>query len=375
MFCEKIVSLALCAAAAISCCFCPWLGGGAGDAGSSSSSGSSSSGVTGDPGNPNIPLVPGGGASSAPTTPETPGGGASSAPTTPETPGGGASSTPTAPETPGGGASSTPTAPETPGGGASSTPTAPETPGGGASSTPTTPETPGGGASSTPTTPETPGGGASSAPTTPETPGGGASSTPTAPDTPQRPDIDFTGMLEDDLPPAAKKDFITFEDSIQDEDALQDALNSLVAEATGSIQEGQITPIYNTSPGYGQMVKDFVTARGIKNTSLKRGNTPDGMYYYFINNPTLDAAQPTKCAVLYAAPGSMGLEEAIRRVAAQVDPVLEKLPSSNMGGSPRYDYRYVVSTSAAGRSLTNEDGTAIPVYYVAVTVTRIPTAA
>lgn len=182
-------------------------------------------------------------------------------------------------------------------------------------------------------------------------------------------------MLEDDLPPAAKKDFITFEDSIQDEDALQDALNSLVAEATGSIQEGQITPIYNTSPGYGQMVKDFVTARGIKNTSLKRGNTPDGMYYYFINNPTLDAAQPTKCAVLYAAPGSMGLEEAIRRVAAQVDPVLEKLPSSNIGGSPRYDYRYVVSTSAAGRSLTNEDGTAIPVYYVAVTVTRIPTAA
>ena len=346
MFCEKIVSLALCAAAAVSCCFCPWLGGGAGDAGSSSSSGSSSSGVTGDPGNPNIPLVPGGGASSTPTTPETPGGGASSAPTTPETPGGGASSAPTAPETPGGGASSTPTAPETPGGGTSSTPTTPETPGGGASSTPTTPETP-----------------------------GGASSTPTAPDTPQRPDIDFTGMLEDDLPPAAKKDFITFEDSIQDEDALQDALNSLVAEATGSIQEGQITPIYNTSPGYGQMVKDFVTARGIKNTSLKRGNTPDGMYYYFINNPTLDAAQPTKCAVLYAAPGSMGLEEAIRRVAAQVDPVLEKLPSSNMGGSPRYDYRYVVSTSAAGRSLTNEDGTAIPVYYVAVTVTRIPTAA
>ena len=272
MFCEKIVSLALCAAAAVSCCFCPWLGGGA-------------------------------------------------------------------------------------------------------SSTPTTPETPGGGASSTPTAPETPGGGASSTPTTPETPGGGASSTPTAPDTPQRPDIDFTGMLEDDLPPAAKKDFITFEDSIQDEDALQDALNSLVAEATGSIQEGQITPIYNTSPGYGQMVKDFVTARGIKNTSLKRGNTPDGMYYYFINNPTLDAAQPTKCAVLYAAPGSMGLEEAIRRVAAQVDPVLEKLPSSNMGGSPRYDYRYVVSTSAAGRSLTNEDGTAIPVYYVVVTVTRIPTAA
>jgi len=189
------------------------------------------------------------------------------------------------------------------------------------------------------------------------------------------PDINFSGILEGDLPDAAKKDFITFEDNSADEAALQNALNSLSAQATGSVQEGQVTPIYNTSPGYGQMVADFVSACGIKNTTLKRGNSPDGMYYYFVNNPSLDAAQQTRCAVLYAAPGSLGLEEALQKVADQMDPVLEKLPATNAPGTPAYNYRYVVSTSAAGRSLTGEDGSAVPVYYVAVTVTRIPTAA
>ena len=208
-------------------------------------------------------------------------------------------------------------------------------------------------------------------------PGGGAgsSSSSSSSSAGSMPDINFSGILEGDLPDAAKKDFITFEDNSADEAALQNALNSLSAQATGSVQEGQVTPIYNTSPGYGQMVADFVSACGIKNTTLKRGNSPDGMYYYFVNNPSLDAAQQTRCAVLYAAPGSLGLEEALQKVADQMDPVLEKLPATNAPGTPAYNYRYVVSTSAAGRSLTGEDGSAVPVYYVVVTVTRIPTAA
>ena len=206
-------------------------------------------------------------------------------------------------------------------------------------------------------------------------PGGGAGSSSSSSSSSSAPDIDYSAILEGDLPDGAKKDFITFEDNSADEAALQNALNSLSAQATGSVQEGQVTPIYNTSPGYGQMVADFVSACGIKNTTLKRGNSPDGMYYYFVNNPSLDAAQQTRCAVLYAAPGSLGLEEALQKVADQMDPVLEKLPATNAPGTPAYNYRYVVSTSAAGRSLTGEDGSAVPVYYVAVTVTRIPTAA
>ena len=55
--------------------------------------------------------------------------------------------------------------------------------------------------------------------------------------------------------------------------------------------------------------------------------------------------------------------------------MLEKLPATNAPGTPAYHYRYVVSTSAAGRSLPGPDGTGVPVYYIAVTVTRIPTPA
>ena len=109
-------------------------------------------------------------------------------------------------------------------------------------------------------------------------PGGGAgsSSSSSSSSAGSVPDINFSGILEGDLPDAAKKDFITFGDNSADEAALQNALNSLSAQATGSVQEGQVTPIYNTSPGYGQMVADFVSACGIKNTTLKRGNSPDG---------------------------------------------------------------------------------------------------
>ena len=110
----------------------------------------------------------------------------------------------------------------------------------------------------------------------PSWPGGSGSSSSSSSSS-SAPDIDYSAILEGDLPDGAKKDFITFEDNSADESALQNALGSLSAQATGSVQEGQVTPIYNTSPGYGQTVEDFVKACGIKNTTLKRGNSPDGM--------------------------------------------------------------------------------------------------
>ena len=198
--------------------------------------------------------------------------------------------------------------------------------------------------------------------------GGGAGSSST-------PDGNYSTILENDLPAGAKKPFITYQDNSGDQSALKTALGALVPNAAGAIQNGQAVQVYSTTDGYTGAASSLTNALSLANPTLQGGNAQGGAMYGLVNNPNTDAGQTVKYAVLFAAPASLDLGDAMQQVADRVDLILEDLPESNAPATPAYDYRYTVSTSVAGASAPATSGTPVQANFILVTFTRTPTAA
>ena len=116
------------------------------------------------------------------------------------------------------------------------------------------------------------------------------------------------------------------------------------------IQNGQAVQVYSTTDGYTGAASSLTNALNLANPTLQGGNAQGGAMYGLVNNPNTDAGQTVKYAVLFAAPASLDLGDAMQQVADRVDLILEDLPESNAPATPAYDYRYTVSTSVASAS-------------------------
>ena len=180
----------------------------------------------------------------------------------------------------------------------------------------------------------------------------------------------------------AKKDYITYADSTDDAAALKDALGNLgsVGTAIATVVNGYANPIYmdvlydtTGDRSVDAVVTDFADALDLKNPKLRLEGAVDNLVEY---PAAIGQDETVKYGMLYVVDGTVDVKKAVKQVAKDVDTqLLQNLPNANEETAVHYTYDYTVSVSVVNKpltTLTNYTGSA---NFIAVTVTRVPTAA
>ena len=181
--------------------------------------------------------------------------------------------------------------------------------------------------------------------------------------------VEMASYLSDD----AKKDYIAFEDNADDLAALEDALSKLSWTTTAGYT---LPKVVDYVGAWGDadtmlMVKDFVDALDIENTGMDYG----WMWDDLINKYDQNDDETVKYGVMYVIDGTVDENDALEQIAGDVEELLERLPNVNNDVVARYTYDYTVSVSVANKALDVIDWYNGSANFIAVTVTRVPTAA
>ena len=199
----------------------------------------------------------------------------------------------------------------------------------------------------------------------------------TKPEQPEQPETPATGYsveLASNLSDEAKKDYISYEDNAKDLAALEDALGNMssTSVAANAIVPKVVTPVYSWDDvDTAYVVADFVDTLEIKNEAL----TLPVLRNYLISLKDSDASETVKYGLMYVIDGTVDVNKALKQVAAQVESTLEALPNVNTSTTARYTYDYTVSVSVVNKALEPFAGYTLSANFIAVTVTRVPTAA
>ena len=194
---------------------------------------------------------------------------------------------------------------------------------------------------------------------------------PTDPETPTA--TGYSVEMASNLSDSAKKDYIAFEDNADDLAALEDALSKLSWTTTA----GYTLPKVATPVGdWGNedtrlMVSDFVDALDIENTDMGYQWMRDDLTGFY----NMNAAETVKYGLMYVIDGTVDENDALEWIAGDVESLLENLPNVNTDDVARYTYDYTVSVSVANKPLDVIDWYNGSANFIAVTVTRVPTAA
>ena len=196
---------------------------------------------------------------------------------------------------------------------------------------------------------------------------------PTDPETPTA--TGYSVEMASNLCDSAKKDYVAFEDNVDDLAALEDALGNLSWTTTA---DNTYLPKVATSvvdwigADTTLMVNDFVDALDIKNTSMDYNSMWNDLTSFY----NLNDAETVKYGLVYVIDGTVDVNKALKQIAGNVESLLENLPNVNTDTNvARYTYDYTVSVSVANKALDVIDWYNGSANFIAVTVTRVPTAA
>ena len=197
---------------------------------------------------------------------------------------------------------------------------------------------------------------------------------PTDPETPTA--TGYSVEMASNLSDAAKKDYIAFEDNADDLTALEDALGNMswTTTAGNTALPKVVTPVNGwNAVDTAVVVDDFVTALDIENKALTYGT----MRNELVSFKDLNAAETVKYGLMYVIDGTVDVNKALKQVADGIKDLLEQLPNVNVSNTvtTRYTYDYTVSVSVANKALDVIDWYNGSANFIAVTVTRVPTAA
>ena len=186
----------------------------------------------------------------------------------------------------------------------------------------------------------------------------------------------YSVEMASNLSDAAKKDYIAFEDNADDLTALEDALGNMswTTTAGNTALPKVVTPVNGwNAVDTAVVVDDFVTALDIENKALTYGT----MRNELVSFKDLNAAETVKYGLLYVIDGTVDVNKALKQVADGIEDLLEQLPNVNVSNTvtTRYTYDYTVSVSVANKALDVIDWYNGSANFIAVTVTRVPTAA
>ena len=189
----------------------------------------------------------------------------------------------------------------------------------------------------------------------------------------------YSAVLAENLSADAKKDYITYQDNASDVAALEDALGNLGSVTTGG---STILPTLvcldgpnmgvNGLTGLDLMIEDFIDNAKLYGTDIDESDLS------FVWCQNKDTNVVVKDATLYAIDGTVDANKAVKQVASRLDQYLSKLPKESdktMANGNHYTYDYTVSVSVVNKPVTVIDGYHASANFIAVTVTRVPTAA
>ena len=201
-----------------------------------------------------------------------------------------------------------------------------------------------------------------------------ASVKPEEPTDPEQPTATgYSVEMAENLSDAAKKDYIDFKDNADDLAALKDALGNMswTTTANNTIVPKTITAVHDWDVvDTSLVVKDFISASGVKENQLVYND----MWNALLNN-RLEDDETVKYGLLYVIDGTVDINKALKQVAGKVENLLENLPNVNVSDTARYTFDYTVSVSVANKALDVIDWYNGSANFIAVTVTRVPTAA
>ena len=197
---------------------------------------------------------------------------------------------------------------------------------------------------------------------------------PTDPETPTA--TGYSVEMSSTLSDAATQDYIAFDDNADDLTALEDALGNMswTTTAGNTALPKVVTPVNGwNAVDTAVVVDDFVTALDIENKALTYGT----MRNELVSFKDLNAAETVKYGLMYVIDGTVDVNKALKQVADGIEDLLEQLPNVNVSNTvtTRYTYDYTVSVSVANKALDVIDWYNGSANFIAVTVTRVPTAA
>ena len=195
---------------------------------------------------------------------------------------------------------------------------------------------------------------------------------PTDPETPTA--TGYSVEMASNLSDAAKKDYIAFEDNADDLAALEDALGKLSWTTTAGYTLPKVaTPVIDWVGGADTdlMVNDFVDALDIENINMD----DDWVWDALVIDYNRGDAETVKYGLMYVIDGTVDENDALEGIADNVEILLGNLPNVNDYTLTRYTYDYTVSVSVANKPLDVIDWYNGSANFIAVTVTRVPTAA
>ena len=172
-----------------------------------------------------------------------------------------------------------------------------------------------------------------------------------------------------------EKDYITYQDNADDAAALQDALGNMASvSVAANATLPQTVMEFDKSKVFGDselVIDDFVNALDIENNNLYLWAMSDDL----VNNTEWKADDTVKYGVLYVIDGTVDVNKALAQVADEVRATINGLPNVNHGTVARYTYDYTVSASVVNKALEPFAGYTLSANFIAVTITRVPTAA
>ena len=172
-----------------------------------------------------------------------------------------------------------------------------------------------------------------------------------------------------------EKDYITYQDNADDAAALQDALGNMASvSVAANATLPQIVMEFDKSTVFGDselVIDDFVNTLNIENPNLD---------LFVMHNDLVDWADwndddTVKYGVLYVIDGTVDVNKALAQVADKVKNTISNLPNVNYDTVARYTYDYTVSASVVNKALEPFAGYTLSANFIAVTITRVPTAA
>ena len=172
-----------------------------------------------------------------------------------------------------------------------------------------------------------------------------------------------------------EKDYITYQDNADDAAALQDALGNMASvSVAANATLPQTVMEFDKSKVFGDselVIDDFVNALDIDNPNLDLWV----MHNDLVNDADWNDDDTVKYGVLYVIDGTVDVNKALAQVADKVKNTISNLPNVNYGTVARYTYDYTVSASVVNKALEPFAGYTLSANFIAVTITRVPTAA
>ena len=180
----------------------------------------------------------------------------------------------------------------------------------------------------------------------------------------------YSAVLESYMSDDVKDmDYVTFQDNASDGTALQNAAAYVTQQGIETALNGlTIKSIHDwNTDGHADMVTALEKAYDVKDDDLNPNISFDNW------NDGADANRNLSDAVVYAANGSIGVNEALKMIADELDGYIENMPEKSNVTVGTWNYNYVISVSVVNKPLTSYTTYNGSINYIAVTVTRTAT--